>query len=79
MIELEQPEWTNALERNEVCSVLYTQHYQIHCFRQRLAEWGVAYSVCFFYSTNKISLCVRSLWTFPQITYTSYIVQQVAD
>ena len=65
MVELEQPEWINVLERKEVC--LYTQHFQHHCFQKRSAKLGVAYAVCYFYNTNKISLCVHRLRTHPTL------------
>jgi len=43
--------------------MLYTQHFQRHCFRLRSANLGVAYAVCYFYNTNKFSLCVHRLRT----------------
>jgi len=44
-------------------SVLYTQHYQIHCFWEHSAHLEVAYAVCHSYNTNKIRLGAHRLLT----------------
>ena len=44
-------------------NVIYTQHYQLHCFWQRSTHLGVASAICYFYNTNKVNLYVHRLRT----------------